>query len=257
MLVPAPSTALAKIVATERAFSHRCGEVGTRESFMRYFADDAVMFSPGPVNAQAALAKMAKGSSSLSWYPVTGDVAADGSLGYSSGPYLLTNAKTGRREFAGNFFSVWRRGPKGEYQVVLDLGAPIEPLDASQAPTEFRSAGEERGGPSVALRTDLLDLDRAYGSQSTHGEAVARFRGKGVRLYRKGSLPTPDAPEIAGAKLEGWRPSFADVALSGDLGYTYGAYQLESPAQSGWYVHVWRREAQGWRLAIEVLNSER
>lgn len=57
------------------------------------------------------------------------------------------------------------------------------------------------------------------------------------------------------AKLE-WAPDFADVSVSGDLGYTYGKYTLTSTdsigniTQSGGIFHtVWKRQPDGqWRF---------
>jgi len=57
------------------------------------------------------------------------------------------------------------------------------------------------------------------------------------------------------SKLE-WAPDFADVSISGDLGYTYGKYTLTSTdslgkiTQSGGIFHtVWKRQPDGkWRF---------
>jgi len=40
---------MAEVVAqTESAFSARCSEIGIRDSFLEYFAADAIHFDPGP-----------------------------------------------------------------------------------------------------------------------------------------------------------------------------------------------------------------
>ena len=58
-----------------------------------------------------------------------------------------------------------------------------------------------------------------------------------------------------GAILE-WTPDFADVSVSGDLGYTYGKYTLTSSDSVGHTTHsegvfhtVWKRQQDGkWRF---------
>ena len=55
------------------------------------------------------------------------------------------------------------------------------------------------------------------------------------------------------------REEFAEVARSGDLGYTWGSYSLAAagttPAERGYYARVWSRSADGtWKIALDVLQ---
>lgn len=60
----------------------------------------------------------------LNWYPQHVVVAGDGTLAYSSGPYLLEdrapNAKT--HYVAGRFATTWARGSDGIWRVAFDGG---------------------------------------------------------------------------------------------------------------------------------------
>lgn len=56
-----------------------------------------------------------------------------------------------------------------------------------------------------------------------------------------------------------WRPSEAHVAGSGDLGYTLGRWRLVGTAEGvdtllgeGHYVTIWRKTADGWRVAVDI-----
>lgn len=52
-----------------------------------------------------------------------------------------------------------------------------------------------------------------------------------------------------------WSPQAGDVSSSGDLGFTYGVYELrtDTERQTGTYVTVWRRDAQGrWRYVLDA-----
>ena len=84
--------------------------------------------------------------------------------------------------------------------------------------------------------------------------AVILRRGqllKGKEAIRKQYESFP----AKGSKLE-WAPDFADVSISGDLGYTFGKYTLTSidstghTTQSGGIFHtVWKRQPDGqWRF---------
>ncbi len=60
-----------------------------------------------------------------------------------------------------------------------------------------------------------------------------------------------------------WRPVFADIARSGDLGYTYGTSEVRSAGkdgtpvtQYGKYLTVWKKQAnRSWRVAADIGNS--
>jgi ketosteroid isomerase-like protein len=60
--------------------------------------------------------------------------------------------------------------------------------------------------------------------------------------------------EPQGATLS-WQPEEAMVARSGDLAFTFGPYQIhdgaERPVAEGRYLTVWRKVAQGWRVAVD------
>lgn len=60
-----------------------------------------------------------------------------------------------------------------------------------------------------------------------------------------------------------WEPLFADVSVSGDLGYTYGIYKIEmdSPDGSplttdGTYLSVWKKDDKGrWKFVVDTGNQ--
>lgn len=70
----------------------------------------------------------------------------------------------------------------------------------------------------------------------------------------------PDRPSTLA-----WRPEFADVAVSGELGYTSGpwiftmAQQSDTPAAFGYFVSIWGRRADGeWKVLLDGgIDSER
>ena len=56
-----------------------------------------------------------------------------------------------------------------------------------------------------------------------------------------------------------WEPSFAEVAASGDLGYTTGPWEFHPPSSSGdstrfygHFVSVWRRASGAWKVALDL-----
>src|SRR5262249_55516222 len=56
-----------------------------------------------------------------------------------------------------------------------------------------------------------------------------------------------------------WTSSRAEVATSGDVGYTVGAYQLTAngTTEKGKYVTLWRKQADGsWKVKEDIFNSD-
>lgn len=56
-----------------------------------------------------------------------------------------------------------------------------------------------------------------------------------------------------------WTPEFADVAASGDLGYTWGRYiftAADSSQTRGFYVTIWKKQTDGqWRFVFDAGNQ--
>ncbi len=67
------------------------------------------------------------------------------------------------------------------------------------------------------------------------------------------------APEV----LLTWRPQKAEVAQSGDLGYTWGTYEAKwqdsngvENIRYGKYLNIWKKQADGkWKVAVDMGNS--
>jgi ketosteroid isomerase-like protein len=60
-----------------------------------------------------------------------------------------------------------------------------------------------------------------------------------------------------------WLPSFVDIAVSGELGYTYGLYKLQvidengqAVIYEGTYVSIWKKDKEGnWKFVLDTGNS--
>ena len=55
-----------------------------------------------------------------------------------------------------------------------------------------------------------------------------------------------------------WEPRGADMSASGDLGYTYGVYELKDSnnVQKGTYVTIWKKQADGkWKFVLDSGNQ--
>ena len=268
------SSALAALVEAERAFARLSVARGVREAFMTYFADDGINFQPHPTNTKEAYrqrpAPAAPPPITLDWQPIYADVSAAGDLGYTTGPYTLTDRGPAQRPAQhGYYFSLWRKQADGAWKVVVDCGIqtpappPLAPAPMFQPPRHAQS--KVRGDVNLeAERVSLLATDSALLAATAAG-GVARALGaqltNDARLHRMGLFPIVGRTAVR-AYLKGREmaltgaPIKADVAQSGDLGYTYGSYVLRDGGRTekGYYVRVWRREGGRWRVALDTAN---
>jgi ketosteroid isomerase-like protein len=56
-----------------------------------------------------------------------------------------------------------------------------------------------------------------------------------------------------------WEPEGGDIAASGELGYTYGIYEMrdkENNVQRGTYVTIWKKQKDGkWKFVLDSGNQ--
>jgi ketosteroid isomerase-like protein len=132
------------------------------------------------------------------------------------------------------------------------------------------TSGCARSGPATA--EELLHADSAFSALSVReGSAFAfhAYMAEDGRVLPRAAAPVgrefftrlrtlpPDGSVLT------WEPLAADIAASGDLGYTYGQYTETTPDSSGrirkthgYYVTVWKRQDDGsWKFVFDTGNQ--
>ncbi len=137
----------------------------------------------------------------------------------------------------------------------------------------FASCAQPEVKPAVdkgQLTLDLMRLDKQFSdSCKKNGKSDAFMK----YLDSAGILLRPDYYPIEGysttdylieQQLEdidfSFFPTQAEVSASGDMGFTYGVYQIKPHAYDtilyGTYTNVWRKQADGnWKLLLNAENS--
>ena len=247
--------ALTEMADTERAFARRAAEVGVRDSFLEFVADDAIRFDAEPGPARPFLEKLKPQPASvveLLWEPRFGDIAASGELGYLTGPASrIVHSDPNQPVTELQYFSIWKRQPNGRFRVYIDQGITTPRAAAFGAGLERADASDRYSGSDAGARETLALADRA----------PAPPAARDARVLRDGLMPF--VGDLARRRLadEGSRriePLHAEAAKSGDLGFTYGRYAAAGGRETGHYVRVWSRTRGGaWRLALEVTAPRR
>lgn len=122
----------------------------------------------------------------------------------------------------------------------------------------------EAGAPNYTA--ELMSADSAFSAQASKVGVLNAFlgvatdetkllseTGKGLSAVRSGFKGLPASAILT------WKPSFAAASAAGDLGYTWGRYEYRDKAadgkpivESGTYVTVWRRHADGsWKVVLD------
>jgi ketosteroid isomerase-like protein len=250
----------ASLAAAESAFAAQSVREGVRAAFLAWLAPDATLFRDGPVNGPATMAANPDPPIVLDWRPVYVEVAASGEIGLSTGPWTITSRKDpAAAPRHGQFVSVWKRAAGGPWRVRVDLGISHpgaalldEPLHAGSTP----SPGAGAPGTLVAAEAQFLKLAAEAGDATAYAAAASAS----IRLYREGHAPflgraAALASPAARESRTAWALATHEVSTSGEFGYATGRYGPPGGATAGHYVRVWRREPQGWRIALDVVND--
>ncbi len=122
----------------------------------------------------------------------------------------------------------------------------------------------------LARNESLLKADRNFAALSAEKglkEAYLENIDSNGVLLRPKQLPIAGADAvdfIIGLKDTGytlnWKPSNAVVAASGELGYTFGVYEIKSSLIDtllyGTYVSIWKKQEDGkWKFVLQSNNE--
>lgn len=113
--------------------------------------------------------------------------------------------------------------------------------------SEFSKLSEEKGANAAFI---------AYAS-----EGAVMLRANGYPIEGRAAVVETLSRRNDSTFTLVWKPSFADVASSGDLGYTYGTYELKSRPEGkligeGTYVTIWKKDKDGnWKFALDAGNE--
>lgn len=260
--------ALQSLLDAELAFARMGLEQGIRAAFLANFAKDGVAFEPAPVRLVETWSARPPNPNpkalKLEWEPAQAGVAKSLDMGYTTGPFRLTDTTRDAPPKHGLFFSVWRRDAAGAWKVILDMGV------STPRPVDFVAMGaaprpQYKGKADAALQQKAL-MAREARMLSTAGAAAAAGTyadtlAPDVRLHREGMVPIVGRAAVVKAVRDraariAWTPQEIRVADSGDLAVSYGKYReiaRSGKSADGYYTHLWLRDAAGrWRIAYDI-----
>jgi len=148
--------------------------------------------------------------------------------------------------------------------LALTLGACNQPVKKTRLTPEQRAARLD------SLKNDLLTTDIAFSQLSEdkgRNAAFTEYADSNATILRAFSMPITGKDTIINllgthadtSFKQIWTPISADVARSGDLGYTYGTYYVETKnvdKAGGTYCTVWKKDSSGkWKFILSTGNE--
>lgn len=262
--------ALNQLVATEYLFAASAAEIGTRDSFLEFIADDGIIFRPAPVNGKVYLTNAPKRTGLLSWYPVYAEISNDRDIGFTTGPAEFRKEKDSTAIWFGNFCTVWQRQTNGEFKFVIDYGNSNEKPPDKFEPLKYET---KKSIPSSSIKRKkelkadkLFELDRQFTKMVSKIGAVAaykKFINEDSRLLRDGDYPFIGSSKIINYLSQKkmnykFNPLGGKISSSNDLGFTFGEMEINLDGKTNEqynYMRVWKKEGKRWIILAEVVNK--
>jgi len=266
------SQTLRSLINAERSFSKMSEEKGIKEAFLFYLADDSIVFRTKPVAGRKAYEAMPDDSPAhLTWEPAYAEVALDGDLGYTTGPYQVKDKrKPADPARYGHYVSLWQKQPNGLWKVVLDVGIshpqpgfrPMEVMTRKETSRPKRLVKVERLGELNNLLKVEADFSAKAAADGVRA-AYAALAHDDIRFFRDGLLPMSGIEALRRESLADpakltWEPTDGDVSRWGTLGYVFGTAKAErddltNPGASSSYLRIWRKTPDGqWKIALDL-----
>jgi len=126
----------------------------------------------------------------------------------------------------------------------------------------------------ISNKEDLIKTDESFSKLSEEKgmkHAFLEYAAENVVMLRKNNLPLEGIEALrtsyqsfsdTGFVLT-WKPLYADIANSGEMGYTYGIYTstvVDSTGvkteSKGTYVSIWKKDKKGeWKFVLDSGNE--
>lgn len=247
----------APVIAAERAFAARAGEIGWVPAFREFVAPDGLM--PGPQGYVSAPERLAQtpdnGNRDLAWQPAFAGIARSGDIGFTTGPASFDATRTP----AIYYFTIWRRQADGLWRWIYDGGpGPVE----EPASTAF---GAEPLTLPVATqgRAAAADEVNAIEAGAENAGALVRHLAGDAHVYRAGRPRAVGAAAAAALAYPNaavaYRVAHAFASEAGDLVFTLGeaSWEEDGQARGGLFARVWQNRPAGWAIVYDQLIIRR
>ena len=247
-----------QLISAEKEFASYSVANNTRAAFLKFLDSAGVVFENGkPVNGIATWSKRDVRPGVLNWHPQYAEISASGNLGYTTGPWTFQpRTVTDTIVARGQYATIWHIDKTGNWKFIVDLG--VNGLPATDTTEVEKINVEKISASSIDLKSMVKaedDFTRLFYRDKLL--AYARYNSEHSILNRNGQLPATNVNEqeitIKNTPSEiKYHVDHSGIATSGDMGFIYGTTVNKDKTDN--YLRVWRKEKQGWKIAMEVVR---
>ena len=245
------------MVDADRSLSSYAAEVGTKTAYLKYLADDGVIFKPEAANGK-------------DWWslqkeepPVTlrrtmeyADIAANGLLGYTTGVWEETPKKQGgpARQI-GQYITVWAKKPDGKFYAIIDVMTKYDeaapPVGNPMLVTTYTKDINKRRWSAADPSMKFLRMSMDRGGL---GNAFDEWAAEDIRLIIEENPPIYGKKNAVKAMKKYLSVAFPrKVALleSADLAYAWNPCEYansEEGMEKGTCLNIWKLRDKKWYI---------
>jgi ketosteroid isomerase-like protein len=245
------------LINIEKSFAAYSVEHGTKDAFLKFADSNGLVFDQGKAaNAIEVWKKRENHSSSvLNWRPQFVEIASSNDFGYTTGPWeLKQNANSDSVIARGQFVTIWHVDKNGEWKFLIDLGAGGSPKIGAYN-CKKANWKKIKGLNSV---DEVLKAEQDFiNKYQLHRSGAYVYKSRNSILVRNGQygsigkLKQSETIRHTPSNIQ-FTITGSGIAPSGDLAYVYGNTIINNKQDN--YLHIWRKEKDGWKIAVEVLR---
>ncbi len=242
------------MIAAERAFAKYAVDKNTKEAFLQFMDAAGVQFEDGkPIKSSELWANREANTTRLKWWPQFAEVAGSDDFGYTTGPWTFQKTDADTVGARGQFTTVWQMNKNGEWKFLVDYGNDHTATNSAQDVQKIKAQKKNKGtAQSMLHEQEMFNQLAGINPQAAYQKylsAQSILNINGLPPLTKTFEQLAPFNEItigASFNIQG-----SGIASSGDMGYVYGASTFKEKTNN--YLHIWRQEKDGWKLAVVVV----
>ena len=252
---------LQSMLATEKAFEQTATEKGNREAFLKYFADDSVIFRPNPVNTKEFWKLYQERTPTLlTRKAIDYDVSSNGMMGYTTGDWRQ-NVKGKSDDFStfGQYVTVWEKKSDGRYFAAIDISITHDKMSFAETDRtwpEAKTRDPNNVGWSVA-DASMVFLRESMAEDGLAG-AYKKFAADNVRLLIEREPPVLGKKKVVKEMKRYVSISFpkkVEMLQAADMAYTWNPCEFANSnegTEKGNCLQIWKFSDKKWEIILGV-----
>ena len=242
------------LIAAEKAFAQYALDKNVKQAFLKFADTAGVQFAEGkPIKSTELWAKRPENKTILKWQPQFAEISASGDLGYTTGPWTFQASEKDTVSGRGQYTTVWHAAENGEWKFLVDYGHNYKEPNTVTDIQKIKAAKKNKAtAQTLREAQEAFDMLAAISLQA----AYQKYLSKQSVLNVQGHRPLTETFEQLSIFNDVADISFniqgSGIADTGDMGYVYGATTYKEKTDN--YLHIWRHEKDGWKLAVAVVH---